>query len=89
MTHDLGIGRWRRSRTTTVPVEEDTAVELALTKMLDNAENRLLAVQAKTEAILLRLADRRRWCGATAEAVLSELKHEVFEVHLIVTGKAK
>lgn len=70
--------------------------ELAYERMLANteqalelADNRLLRAQAKTEAILAQLRDRRRWSGLSVEDAVSAMKHELFEIHLIVTGKAK
>lgn len=88
MTHDLGIGRWRR-RATTVPVEEDTAVELALTKMLDNAENRLIRAQSRIENAIRHLGERQRWAGKTQAQIFADITDELIEVHLIVTGGTK
>lgn len=105
MSHDLGdrpdpavagIGRWRllrgdrrQSRATTMAPPVDTEL-LAMQRMLDNAENRLLRTQAKTERLLAHLAERRRWSAMTVDEVLAAIKTEVFDtVYMTVTGKAE
>lgn len=69
----------------------DTTVDLgraALQHRVDVAENRLLGVQARVEAVLAHLAERRRWAGKTRDEALGEVKSELFELHLIATGNA-
>lgn len=63
---------------------------LALQRMVDNAENRLLRTQAKTERLLAHLAERRRWSAMTVDEVLAAVKTELFDtVYMTVTGKAE
>jgi len=84
----LGDGRWRVR--TVDPEMNETTVDLGapsrLLVQLERAENQLLGIQAKVEAILARAANRRRW-GMTVDEVLADIKHELFEVHVIATGK--
>ena len=77
---------WTRTRR--VVTVDETTVDLRQQE-LDVAANRLLGVQAKTEAILAHLAERRRWAGMTHDEVLAEVKHQLFEVYLTATGGAR
>ena len=83
---------WTRSRRV-VPVD-DTTVDLRQ-QALDLAANRLLRAQARIEAtlaLLARLAPAQRHRGVEMtqdQEVLVAVKSELFELHEIVTGKAK
>jgi hypothetical protein len=64
----------------------ETTVDLDRMALLA-AENRLLGVQARIEALLAHLAERRRWAGMTQDEVLATVKSEVFEVYLTAIGR--
>lgn len=94
---DTAVGGWRtligsrRRIARIVPLEEPEVdhTHTACERMLHNSENRLLRAQARIEGTLALLAHRHNWAGTTQDELLSAVKSELFELHLIVTGKAK